>query len=401
MEPHRIAFLGLFGVGNFGNDTSLAVAVDAARVRQPMSKLTCICPASAASEIESRLGLGAVDLQAAGRLGRWTPKSRALRLALRPWLELSRLVTSWREMRDVDQLVVPGTGFFDDFGVTPLQTPLDTFRWMLAARARRVPVALVSIGAGPIRNRLSAFLLLRPVRWAAYVSVRDEGSRRFLADDCARHALVPIRPDLAFGYRIAAPEPAVRTTDRIGLGLMSYYGWRMDHIDGTPQHDRYVDGIVRFTEAMLDRGRIVELAGGDRGDTPTIGAVSAAIRQRRPDLASRLREPDCTNMDDVVAWATRCHVAVASRFHNVIAALLVRRPVAALSYADKFNDLVTTVGLEDALQHIESLSVDRLIADVERLIDQAEQRSSTIDEVVARNAAEVAVQFDLVFGSAQ
>src|SRR5262245_56187854 len=200
--PSRISSLGLFGVGNFGNDTSLAIAADAVRARRPDAELSCVCPAHGAEEVRSRFGLATVDLQTAGRVGQWMPRSRVARRLIRPLVECGRLLAAWRELRHVDQLVVAGTGFFDDFGVSPTQTPLDTFRWMLAARVRRVPVALISIGAGPIHQRLSAFLLLRPVRWADYVSVRDPGSRQFLAGHHPPHGGLPVRPDLAFGCRV-------------------------------------------------------------------------------------------------------------------------------------------------------------------------------------------------------
>ena len=62
-------------------------------------------------------------------------------------------------------------------------------------------------------------------------------------------------------------------------------------------------------------------------------------------------------------------IVVASRFHNVLLAVLLNKPVVAISFHEKVDALMTAAGLESFCLDIENLDVDRLkqqFADAER-----------------------------------
>ena len=112
----------------------------------------------------------------------WAPAgaSRRVRAPRRPVSEIHRWFVAFRTMRSADLMVIPGTGILDDFGVTPWSLPYDLFRWVLCARLARCPVVLLSIGAGPIENRISRRLFPGPCRLATTCSFRDETSLAFM-----------------------------------------------------------------------------------------------------------------------------------------------------------------------------------------------------------------------------
>ena len=126
-----VAFFGLFGAGNIGNEASLAAALASFRSRLPNARLVCI--GADPSAIEAEHGVAAVDIQMSGRLGWQGSRHRAVRLILRPLFEVSKSIHAFRFLR-VDAVIVPGTGILDDFGVRPQQMPFDIYRWTQLAR---------------------------------------------------------------------------------------------------------------------------------------------------------------------------------------------------------------------------------------------------------------------------
>jgi polysaccharide pyruvyl transferase WcaK-like protein len=61
-------------------------------------------------------------------------------------------------------------------------------------------------------------------------------------------------------------------------------------------------------------------------------------------------------------------IVVATRFHNVVAALKLGLPVVSIGYASKNDALLAEMGLAEFCQHIEELNVDRLIQQFSTLL---------------------------------
>jgi polysaccharide pyruvyl transferase WcaK-like protein len=390
---------GLFGTGNLGNDASLASALDAVRARLPEAVLLCVC--GAPEVVAPRFGLPSVAMAAGWTIGPRQRRWRLLRLALRPLAEIARLATAFRQLRGVDQFVVPGTGYFDDFGVKPAQTPLDTFRWLLMAHLRGADISLLSVGAGPIHHPASRQLLTRPLRWARYCSFRDVGSREFMTGIDPTNAHRPVAPDLVFSLPVPSRREAAAEDSPpvIGVGVMAYYGWGMDADTGQAVYRSYLDRLTQFTCLMLDAGHTVEVGIGDLSDRPAAADLVAAVRSARPDLADeRLAVADIAELDDVLTWTARCDVVVATRFHNVICGLMTGCPVVALGYSGKFTDLMIEMGLEASQQHVESFEVARLAEDVTELLATRPDVAEKISRRVGEYRDELAAQYDLAFG---
>jgi polysaccharide pyruvyl transferase WcaK-like protein len=389
----------LFGTGNLGNDASLASALDAVRARLPEADLLCIC--GAPEVVAPRFGLPSVAMGAGWTIGPLQERWRLLRLALRPLAEIARLATAFRQLRGVDRVVVPGTGYFDDFGVKPQQTPLDTFRLLLMARLRGADISLLSVGAGPIHHPASRWLLTRPLRWARYCSFRDVGSREFMTGIDPKNAHRPVAPDLVFS--LPAPSRREAAADGsppvVGVGVMAYYGWGMDADTGKAVYRSYLDRLTQFTCLMLDDGHAVEVGIGDLSDRGAAADLVAAVRSARPDLADgSLAVAEIVELDDVLTWTARCDVVVATRFHNAICALMTGCPVVALGYSDKFIDLMVEMGLEKSQQHVESFDVARLADDVHELLAS---RPDIVEKIASRVGGyrdELSAQYDVAFG---
>jgi polysaccharide pyruvyl transferase WcaK-like protein len=385
-KPKLIGLLGMFGTGNFGNDGSLESAVRFLRRAAPEERLLCICGDPAA--VERAFGLEAVPI--------WRkPRHRGGRHTVTLLHKAVGRATLWlhaaRHLRRLKVLIVPGTGVLDDFSVSPLGLgwPLDILSWSLLGRLMGVRVIFASIGAGPIRHPVSRRLMRWAARAAHYRSYRDGVSKTFMESiGLAAARDDPVYPDIAF--RLPAPGP-IRPHGEdgrpltIGVGVMTYCGWRNDLGRGAGTYATYLAKMTDFVGWLLDRGRIVRLLMGDEADRRAIDDLLRALRASRPDLAdgSVLFTPAGT-LHDVMRQMAGTDIVVATRYHNVICALRVGVPTISIGYADKNDALLARMGLADYCQAIERLDVARLKEQATRLIADRLAAAERIRQTVAR-----------------
>lgn len=148
-----------------------------------------------------------------------------------------------------------------------------------------------------------------------------------------------------------------------------------------------------MTEAvtrLLDGGGTVTFLVGDRSDLALADRLERRVRDARPllgDSLSTSRAPDLAGLMTEMAAA---EVVVASRFHNIICALKARRPVVSLGYAGKNADLLERFGLEGFDQPIDAFDVDRLLSDVDRLVETQDAVTRVIGAALADVERDVA-----------
>jgi len=88
--------------------------------------------------------------------------------------ELGFLVRAYLNLRGTDLLLVAGSGQLNDYWEGPWGIPFTLFKWALLAHATGTKLALLSLGAGPLRTRVGKFFVNQTVRLADYRSYRDD-----------------------------------------------------------------------------------------------------------------------------------------------------------------------------------------------------------------------------------
>jgi polysaccharide pyruvyl transferase WcaK-like protein len=73
---------------------------------------------------------------------------------------------------------------------------------------------------------------------------------------------------------------------------------------------------------------------------------------------------ECHSFDDVLEAATQCDAMVASRYHNVVAAVVAGIPVVSLGYGPKNDALLEQLDVPHWGHEIDSFSVDEVHADL-------------------------------------
>lgn len=368
-----IALFGLFGSGNTGNDGSLEAMLSTIKRRCGEADVLCIC--GEPDNIMRSFGMPATPIY-----GNYSGNALVAKLA--------NLFRPYQELRGCKLLIIPGTGALDDFGTGWSGLPLAFFVWCLAARLRGAEVAFVSIGAGPIRHPLSRRLFKAAIGMARYRSYRDRISKNFLQGIGFAAAADPVYPDLAF----ALPTPpdqrgaaGKNASLAVGLGVMTYQGWRNDPHKGAATYSNYLAKISRFALWLLDQGHTIRLLMGDGTDQRAIDDVQRFVAEHRPSLpADHLHVAKCSTLHDLMCEIVETDVVVATRFHNIVCALKLGRPVLSIGYADKNDALMAEVGLARFCQAMKSLDVDLLIQHFTELTDELSSWRKVLDAVQPR-----------------
>lgn len=399
VPPHRggarIGLFGLFGAGNLGNDGSLEAMLRLLRRDLPSAELTAIC--ADPDLIRSTHKVATLPFRVVASDGRWMRGVDRLLLGLP--LKLLSWSRALAATRNLDVMIIPGTGILDDYGTGPRGMPYGLFRWCVAARLNGVRIAFVSIGAGPIHHPLSRWLMTQAIARADYRSYRDLPSRAFMQSLGFDTAHDPIRPDIAFSLdpaeeRAELPAPSHELT--IGLGVMTYRGWSVDAAEGQPIFDRYVDRIALLLSRILERGyRVRLLTGeiGEAGDAITVQRVMDRIKPSLPPaLIEKIMWQEPQSLEDVIALAGDTDIVVASRFHNIVAALIAGKPAISLGYAAKNVALLESVGLGSFCHDIDDIPVDTVLAQIATLANERRHHEAVIRSAVASCRLELDAQ---------
>ena len=388
----RIALFGHFGAGNLGNEATLRAMVYNLQTHLPGAEISCVCsgPERTASEYNifavpirtpfpiRQLSSGSstedepprssdravhAETEAPRSLKALAKLRTPLRICARPLLEAFRWFNAIAALKRNTSLIMTGTGMLGDYSLH-----YEIFRWAVVAKLCRRKLLFVSVGAGPIRQPLSRWFVKAALKLADYRSYRDSSSKDYLESIGLDVKNDPVYPDLAFSLPRAV-VPADRRGVVIGVGLVDYYG------AGSSAHDRsayrdYIGCLVSFVDALLRRSYSVRILIGDFvWDQGVRQDLRRALEEREVTYEDdKIIDAPAFSLDELIVQLSSVDIVVSSRFHNLVLALMLEKPVFAISYHhEKFQPLMAGVGLSEFCYDIDHIDVDELIGKVIRL----------------------------------
>lgn len=274
-------------------------------------------------------------------------------------------------LRRCDLVIFAGGSIVKELGTTTGRRRHATLVMLLAvvtaARlvARR-PVLMSNIGVGPIGTRLGRVLARLVLRQASLVALRDAASYeqcRRLGCDPARIRLVPdavwANDGAALGAGSAPPERG-GSGMRIGLNLNR-------DIAVAERWDDFLDELGQALRRLAST-RPVEIVGlpmqtGFKADDDL--EMLRAFLASLPDIPSSVRAAG--DHAEITTRAAGCDVVVAERLHALVIAAIIGRPVVALSYDPKVDQMVAQLDLTtravDVNQPFDPASLARMIGE--------------------------------------
>lgn len=381
----RIGLFGQFGSGNTGNDGSLEAMLQLLKRNCPGAQFICIC--SRPDIIEEKFRIEAVPVgQPASDHAFFQVLNKAL-------LQLPRRLSGFFRAislaSGIDLIIVPGTGILDDFNEDPFGWPFAILRWSIVAKLTGTRFAFVSIGAGPVTHPLSRLFIRKASRMATYRSYRDQVSYDFMKSLNVKLGKDVVSADIAFS--LPTPEDEMRNDadQRIGLGVMTYKGWKKRSVDGEAIYDHYLNKMSEIISELLLDGRQVRLLTGDKDD---LEAVHDLLQRLPPANAPNVAFEQASSLHDLMQQIAKTDIVVASRYHNIICALAMGRPAISIGYARKNDALLIDTGLSEFCHHIESFHPQTLLAQIDNMFGRREELVSTVKDGVKQYRQRLADQ---------
>jgi polysaccharide pyruvyl transferase WcaK-like protein len=186
------------------------------------------------------------------------------------------------------------------------------------------------------------------------------------------------------------------------VGLIGYYGWSRGAKDGEQIYQDYIAKITQFVQELLARGYRINLLTGEIGtDDRAVRDVLKELRAAAPEVsAANVTAPTIDSVQAVFVAIAQTDIVVASRYHNIVVALVQSKPAIAVGYARKFNAVMEPMGLAEYCQEIESLDVARLLKQFDALIANYNEALAKLKAAQAACRREVTELYDALFGRA-
>ena len=401
-RPRKIALFGAFGVGNLGNECTLQSLLYHVRKRLPDVQVNCICTGPEETRSAYNISASAINEMPFSPI-----QNRALRFLRRMVLGIPVEVCRWfkamAKLRDVDMLVMTGTGMLGDFGISPFGLHYEILKWTIAANLCGCKVVFLSVGAGPLRHPLSRTFVKVALSCANYRSYRDQFSRDYLKSIGFYSERDDVYPDLAYSFPktiLPAPEPD-HSKRVVGVGLMTYFNRRCNASGDDTVYQDYIARLGNFVIWLTERKYEVRLLIGDVVyDEQARNDLRQFITEQGIDYESgKIVDEPAASVDDVLSQIQSVDIVVASRFHNVLLALMSAKPVLALSYHEKVQALMADSGLAEFCQDIESIDLQRMTGQFTSLEDRSNEIKRQLRQKAKGYRSELDEQYDHILGT--
>jgi polysaccharide pyruvyl transferase WcaK-like protein len=433
-----VAIWGHYHGRNLGDDVVVSAIAQNLRARCPDIELVGI--SLSPQDTRQRHGVEAIPLRwssipAEGQ-GAAGPSSRALKRwldrplrdervrsavrGLRHAVASARAVLAepaflWRasqELRDIDLVVVAGSGPVSDDWKGAWSHPYTIAKWELLARLRGVPFAFLAVGAGPLDGRLSRALVRGPLGRAAHRSFRDDASAGVV-----RSLRVPgpltVVPDLAISHpapQRAAEQPSAPTgigapgdQVTVGLGPIPYYDKRYWPDSDDERYADYLAKVADFAEWVIRSGRRLNLLYSHTTADPLVCDDLVQL------LAGRLTEEELAGIGRPVIWTVEdlfaaigeCDYVVAGRFHCILLPYLTGRLAVGMAYHPKTFALMEYMGQADLCVDIETFTAQQLVEAAQAIEESRDVGVKVVAERLPALQAVLGEQYDSLLSVAE
>lgn len=262
---------------------------------------------------------------------------------------LARLLLSHEQRAHLDRIAAAdcvvatgGTYFVEHYDFTAKADEL------LAAQALGKPTFLFTQSLGPFRRERSQRVMRRVVAGSRGVFLRDERSRAHLVEVGAAADRLSVHADAAFA--LDAPPPAARTASaRVAISVRSWSHARQAGAGDV--RERYRRAVAEAARGLARTGCEVVFLSTCQGvpeywtdDSRFAAELVHDLLRDEPGIRvdTAFRSPEA-----LAAELATFDLAIATRMHFAILALVARTPVVAIAYEFKSRELLRALGMEE------------------------------------------------------
>jgi polysaccharide pyruvyl transferase WcaK-like protein len=420
----RIGLLNHVGGGNLGDDATLEAVAQNIRRRWPAVELVAFSmnPDDTATRHgitshalrRKRWTIGYKSAEASAAL-KDTVKARirkyragfyllqvinsVVRLPSEILDELSFLVSSRRNITVLDLLIISGGGQLTEKD-GPWGFPYTIFKWVLMAKSAGIKCIVLNVGAGPLTHWLSKFFITRALVASDCVSLRDDKSRT-LVREIGFRGESRVSPDSVYGLEIARANgaPLERASRPIvGFAPMPYPD-RRERPREQSIYDEFIRKLATFGSWLTSQSYHLTIFGTDIGVDPF--AVADFERALVCDHGVASSQYSITvsakSTHALLGTIAAMDYVVTCRFHGVVFAHLLNKPVLAIAHHPKVADLMNDLELSSYCVDIGHFDPELLADRFASIVINAEEIKSRMAASLARNRQLLRTQFDELF----
>jgi polysaccharide pyruvyl transferase WcaK-like protein len=258
----------------------------------------------------------------------------------------------------------------------------------------------VSVGAGPLYSSLGKYLVKSALSLANFRSYRDTASLEYLKGIGLPTNSDQVYPDLVFSLpKAMLPHDGQRSRKRcvVGLGLMSYAGKYSVANPSDSTYQKYLQTMVMFVRWLLAHDYDVRLLIGDVSDRNASKEFKSVLKASLGQYdEERVIDQPALSVEQLMSQIAAADIVVATRFHNIILAMLLSKPVISISFHHKCASLMEEMGLSDYCQDINHMDAGRLIEQFQDLERNAEKLKPVIKQKVEQSSKALDEQYGLI-----
>ncbi len=287
---------------------------------------------------------------------------------------LARLLLSREQREHLDRIAASdvvvatgGTYFVEHYDFTAKADEL------LAAQALGKPTFLFTQSMGPFRRERSQRVMRRIVAGSRGVFLRDERSRGHLTEIGAMAERLSVHADAAFALdapadagrptsRPSAAAPSALPPTRVAISVRSWSHARA--AEGGDAREDYRRAVAEAARALARTGSEVVFLSTCQGvpeywtdDSRFAAELVRDLLAGEPGIRvdTQFRSPDA-----LAAELATYDLAIATRMHFAILALVARTPVVAIAYEFKSRELLRSLGMESWAVDFEEVTAEFL-----------------------------------------
>jgi polysaccharide pyruvyl transferase WcaK-like protein len=330
------------------------------------------------------------------------PVFSALALSARNLVrELAHLVRSIKVLRSLDCLIIAGGGQLCELWRGPWSHPYNVYKFSVLTKLANKKLLFLNVGAGPLKSVLSREFTRWAVDMADYASFRDVESQS-LARQLGVKRHTHVFPDSAYALDISGYETdhEVRPSrPLVGINPIGYCDPRIWPDKNVSAYSHYLDNLASFAEWLLNHNYRLRVF------SPEASVDMYALDDLRGRLLTKLSPGDVSEIwalpsetvKGLLCDMSRCDFIITSKFHGVVFSHLLAKPVIALSYHRKIDDLMRTVGHSRYCLNIGSFDEECLKETFLALLEDVQELKSKFRQATASYSGVLKAQFDGLF----
>jgi polysaccharide pyruvyl transferase WcaK-like protein len=316
--------------------------------------------------------------------------------------ELAHLVRSYHVLRSLDLLVMTGGGQLCELWGGVWAHPYNVFKFCVLAKLAKTPVFIVGVGAGPLDHTLSRFFARWSVRLAAYSSFRDVESQALIRSIGAKSE-THVCPDPAYALNLQSylnGTPQSNVKPKVGINPMGFCDPRIWPRKNSVIYNHYIDNLATFISWLITHNYCVEVFTSEISvDRYAIDDLRCKLTKSglQYDLDKSVTYRPVLSLTELFTQMSTFDFIVTPKFHGVIFSHILGKPVIALSYHPKIDDLMRTVGHHQYCLNIEQFDVDMLKDRFRALVKNGDCLRARFQRTVACYGDAVRKQFECLF----